>query len=595
MKRIIALCIAIFMFSTTLLTGCGKEKETVSDISSTSQESTAATATATEEKIEYFHKYEPGISLTFNTVYGTDLKFRDGEDANNNAFTKWAKNELGITWTTKFVTPTADENKSKLSIAMASGEIPDCIFGEISDLAKYANSGLLTPLDELIDKYGSPLVKYVLKNAEEASGGAFFTPYTFKGKKYAMPIDADIWGRTWHTTFFRKDILDELGKEVPKTLADMEDVLAAYKAKYPKGVGMFLQKDLTGVNGKVELGTVGETMGAYPGYWIEKEGKLAYGSVQQETKATLQKLAEWYQKGYIDKEFIVKDFNKSVETMAQGNMLSMTGDWWFVWWPFPDLMKNVPTAKMVATNLNSPSGAPKIMAPNAFNYAIGISSACKNPEAFIYQLNEQVDSALRQDKTLREKMKTEFNYEFKYPVEDEAAYAAKNPDAEAYLQERSFKKEGPGFPAQFNTVVEGKLYAGFQFLGMVDGTLKQVEALTDAYNTNDTSKLSASDLGTYNTLKDSNKTMDALASQFAMSRQFSKTPGSIVLDKYAGAPTKTMIEKKAYLDKLESETFIKIIIGSASIDTFDKFVTDWQSAGGSDITSEVNEWYASLK
>ena len=593
MKRFLTLCLAAVMLLSVSLTGCGTEKEPASASASTVQATTAATAATAEEKIDYFHKYEPEISLTFNTIYGTDLKFRDGEDANNNAFTRWAKKELGIVWTTKFVAPSTDENKSKLNISMASGDIPDCVFGEIPDLAKYANAGLLTPLDELIDKYGSPLTKYVLAEADKATGGNFFTPYILKGKKYAMPTDADIWGRTWHTTFIRKDILDELGKAVPQTLDQMEDVLAAYKAKYPKGVGMFLQKDLIGTSGKVELGTVGETMNAYPGYWLEKDGKLAYGSVQPETKAALQKLADWYKKGYIDREFLVKDFNKAAEALSQGNMLSITGDWWYVWWPFPDLMKNVPTAKMVATSLNSPSGAPRFMAPNPFSYAMGISTSCKNPEAFIYELNEQIDSNLRQKTEIREKMKSEFNYEFKYPVESEAALTPKDPKAESYLQEYGFTREGPG--AYFNTVVASKVFGGFQFLGGVDDSLKAVQNLADAYNAKDTSKLSATDLATYNTLKDTNKTLDALVSEVGLANKLTQANGSIVLDKYVGAPTKTMIEKKAYLDKLESETFIKIIIGSSSIDTFDKFVTDWQNAGGNDITNEVNEWYTNLK
>ena len=34
---------------------------------------------------------------------------------------------------------------------------------------------------------------------------------------------------------------------------------------------------------------------------------------------------------------------------------------------------------------------------------------------------------------------------------------------------------------------------------------------------------------------------------------------------------------------------LKIIVGEESIDAFDKFVSDWNNAGGEMITEEVNE------
>ncbi len=41
------------------------------------------------------------------------------------------------------------------------------------------------------------------------------------------------------------------------------------------------------------------------------------------------------------------------------------------------------------------------------------------------------------------------------------------------------------------------------------------------------------------------------------------------------------------LSKLEEETFLKIIMGSAGISSFDDFVKDWKAQGGDTITEEV--------
>jgi putative aldouronate transport system substrate-binding protein len=55
------------------------------------------------------------------------------------------------------------------------------------------------------------------------------------------------------------------------------------------------------------------------------------------------------------------------------------------------------------------------------------------------------------------------------------------------------------------------------------------------------------------------------------------------------AVTKTMERKWANLQKLETETFFKIVMGDQPLDSFDKFVSEWKSQGGDDITKEVQD------
>lgn len=65
-----------------------------------------------------------------------------------------------------------------------------------------------------------------------------------------------------------------------------------------------------------------------------------------------------------------------------------------------------------------------------------------------------------------------------------------------------------------------------------------------------------------------------------------------VTNEFYGLTTPTWVEKGASLQTMRDEAFIKIIMGSASIDTFDKFVEDFYRLGGEQATKEVNEWYA---
>ena len=46
---------------------------------------------------------------------------------------------------------------------------------------------------------------------------------------------------------------------------------------------------------------------------------------------------------------------------------------------------------------------------------------------------------------------------------------------------------------------------------------------------------------------------------------------------------------------LRKETFTNIIMGVADVDTYDAYVEEWMEIGGSILTQEANEWYATTK
>ena len=56
-----------------------------------------------------------------------------------------------------------------------------------------------------------------------------------------------------------------------------------------------------------------------------------------------------------------------------------------------------------------------------------------------------------------------------------------------------------------------------------------------------------------------------------------------------------MSERKTTLDDMLDQTFIKIISGQETLDAFDSVVEEWTTAGGQEMTDEVNEWYSANK
>ena len=54
--------------------------------------------------------------------------------------------------------------------------------------------------------------------------------------------------------------------------------------------------------------------------------------------------------------------------------------------------------------------------------------------------------------------------------------------------------------------------------------------------------------------------------------------------------TSTMETNWANLEKLEEETFIKIVTGEVDVETgFEQFVSDWYAQGGTQIIKEISE------
>lgn len=543
---------------------------------------------------QYFTKYDPPITMTTHTVVTPTTLFQDDDTAENNGWTRWQKEHLGIEWKLDWSAPDSATDAQKLDLAFASADMPDFISANPAQIAKYAKAGLLQPLDELIEKYASPLVKWGLQDAVEQTQGAFFKPATVDGKIYAIPVMSDtiIW---WNNGFIRMDLLEELGMEMPTTLPELEAVMAAYKEKYPGNYPLAMENTLAAmqiVNAPFKVGKA---------HWIVKDDDtVGYGSVQPEVKEALAVMADWYQKGYIDPEFVVKDGAKMNESVVAGNFLVYFGSWASIATPFTPMWANVPEADpQILPFLLGEDGETRVYVNSWFTGMKAITTGCKNPEALIYLLNENWDSRFRSDLEIREMMEKDYGYTFKYPVTEERTpinleeVARDYPNAaqprELWKYDYPAELEGMGYLNNFYTHYS-KL---FGFTGEPVTVLnRDLKNMAEAVRTGDMSLLTVNGKSMWDEWTNSNPNMltnwgntEAYWSAFEKSGQY-------VADAFAGASTDLMIEKKAYLDKLELETYTRIIMGTEPLDAFDKFVENWMNNGGSEITVEVNEWYA---
>lgn len=556
----------------------------------------SAAAFAEEPEVYQFHKYEEPITLTTHAVVTTNNVFQEGDSAESNGMTRWYENELGIQWKMAWTSGDGESNSQRLDLAFASDDLPDVISPSIAQLAKYVAAGKIQPLDDLIEQYASPLVKWAIKDVEEQTAGAFFAPVTIGGHIYALPQMSDTlaW---WTNNFIRTDILEEMGCEMPTTLAELEAIFDKYIEMYPGQYPVVLSKDLQDSGNTFQ--TVLTACNAYMDMWMEDEnGELVYTSIQPEMRTALERMATWYEKGYIDPEFVAVDGNKESEIVSGGDWLFCYGYWHKIA-TFCNTWANVEGSEISAVPfLLGDDGTCSVMKNAWYTSINAITTSCEHPEAAIYALNAFWDSYYRNDVELREMLAAE-GYNWHYPVTEARDPINVDEVNEKYsyvaepklLWKFDYPEElvGPGFMNDYYT--HGNLTYGFygRLCSRANNDYATIAAAVKAGM--DESLLTEEAKQTWKGWYQSNPKM---LTTFATSYDIWKDL-PIKVNKFCTSDTPAMVEKNAYLQKLELECFTNIIMGTKPIEAFDQFVEDWKTNGGDLITQEVNEWYASTK
>jgi putative aldouronate transport system substrate-binding protein len=527
----------------------------------TSATSPTATPSENEEAIDPLGKYDPPIEIS--TVVGTNpsLIFNPGEDIDNNSVYKSYEEDLGIKLKNKWAVDSS-QYESKMKITIASNDLPDFMMVTRADLDQLIESEMILDLSELYEKYATPETKKFLT----ADGGAQLDSGKSNGKLMAIPkTDAPYVNA--QMLFVRKDWLKNLDLPEPKTMDDVFRIAEAFTTMDPDGnnkndtIGISVQKNFN-TGGDQSLLGIFNGYHAYPGTWIKKtSGDVEYGGIQPEVKTALLQLQNMFKAGQLDKEFIVKDSAKAAERIVSNQVGMTLGPFWMGSYP---LMSGAVKDGAVIQDwgvypLPSIDDQPALnpIELGVTGYYV-VSKKAKNPEAVIKLLNRWVLAQTRNDKEEDTKRYTEGTL-----TDQHQAYYTLNPI----------------------------------FVNGMDTQIRAGELLPPAISSKDPSKLLNSQMDGYN---------DALAfatgdvtkygahmaftdggTQQMLYKYFQED--GYLLNAYTGAQTPTMAGRWSTLATKEFEVFSKIITNGASIDEFDKFVEQWHSLGGTDITKEINE------
>lgn len=514
-----------------------------------------------------FGKYSQPVTVTMGRpdVQGSNLP--SGDSMSSNLFLKTIKDDLNINVEYSWLGSATDTTQydDKVNLAIASGSIPDVMYVDNQNqLAQLIQAGLLEDLKPAYDSTASNLIKV---RYNSLPSDLRFAGSMSKGKLYALP-NVNI-NYQYTEMWVRKDWMKKVGAKAPKSLNDVINLAKTFMQKDPGGngkgntIGIVANPQLAGIyNGQNCLDSIFGSFGSYPKQWVKNaSGNYTYGSTSAQTQKALAAIASMYKAGVIDPQFAVRSSDDENSLLISGKCGITFGPWWDAYYPLNSAQKNNPSSDWEAFlaplatdgNYYEPT-------PNPHTNWIVVKKGMKNPEAVIKILN---------------------------------------------LEYQGIKQEDP----KVSNVDPGitKLYDGLGVMWGVWPLPIQVEfwnenlmdysALSKAWATKSTKGLTFQQTQFYNDFvkQNANPGKDNNAWQTWTARYMAEglmaKNQKIVKFPSLGFPpvTKTMQIKWANLQTLESQAFLKIVMGQEPITYFNTFVSQWKQQGGDQITKEVNQ------
>lgn len=475
-----------------------------------------------------------------------------GQTVESNLWTDLFRDELNINVTYKFVASAGDGYDTKTQMMMASGKIPDIFPVGLSDMAELQESGMIWDMTEIYDKYLSPLSKSIL----EADGGAAKQSLMIGGSLWGIPQVNSVYD-TLRYLCIRRDWMEKLGLEEPKSIEDLLAIMKAFVTDDPDGNGIddtyatYVDKDMwTQLEGFFWM------FGAYPNGFILKDGILQYGGTQPECKEALRTLQSMYADGWLDKEFVVKNFASAKEIVTNGKVGVIMG---FHWMPFDvsgpmhDLYPDVEWDYYLWPGKDEGTPA-AVMTQSALFNALVVNKKFQHPEIAAYMINLYL-----------EKIYGETN-----------EYDIYGTDLETGVLTYTL---GPLKIITPNLNLDP--YRDIMRVSRGEMTVEQLPSASLRYYDSVNSTWAARTMwGTGE--HTAGTVLDFLASN----------PQYILQNMYQTVPTETQLERGGTLSEMRKTAYTQIITGKLDVDQgFDQFVKDYMQAGGQKIQDEVNAWY----
>jgi len=545
----------------TLLTAtaCGGEGASDAPDAPASGQTDAADDGAQAAPKDPFGPLPEKTKMTIFRELADDLLLPEGETATDNRYISLFEEKFNIDYEFPITIKAGPGAADKAKMLIASNDIPDGMSVGYNMFLQMVKSDMLADLTQAFEDYASPALKEVL----QTDGGKALGLVTVDGKLYGIPSMGTLHDQD-PLLWVRKDWLDKLGLPEPETLEDLMTIARAFKNDDPDGDGAADTIGLPGVAGFVNESSspfafdgIFDAHKAYMKLWLKDGAGYTYGSITPEAKNAIGFLRDMYAEGLIPKDFAILTQEKTVEGIVSGQAGMFFGPWWSGWWPLTDAVKNDPAADWQAYALQNVDGEYKAKQMTPIGSIAVLKKGFPYPEALVKTMN---------------------------------GYYAMQLDDPAPMGGDPY--EGLPLPSWQSVPIPIPLWRAdsvvLDHLG--------IQAILDG---TEAPKVGAATLENYKVVADNwSKGIDELkknpdlygepVSRMIGAGEIVEKDIQPVYGDFFGT-TSSMEKKKANLDKLETDAFLKIITGEEPIDYFDAFVEQWKSMGGQDILNEIAE------
>ena len=203
--------------------------------------------------------------------------------------------------------PPEGESEQSFNLMIAANDLTDMFYNPPAYPGgpdKAVDDGYYVNLMPMLEDHGMNILKVLESNSEI--------------KRQVLTDEGNLWGiptiqmekePPWSGLFLRKDWLNDLGLDVPVTIADWEEVLVAFKdvegCEYPLLVKMF---DWRWGSNDAFAGAFGASIGDNGGReWINKDGTVVFGPAEPGYEDFLRLMNRWFEMGLIDPDFATRD------------------------------------------------------------------------------------------------------------------------------------------------------------------------------------------------------------------------------------------------------------------------------------------------
>lgn len=268
---------------------------------------------------------------------------------------KYLNDKLGIDLEIDVIT---SDYESKLNLEVSSGNAPDIMQVAASQFKSLEQQGVFLPLEDILPKMENFMERYptVLEDPTLRYNGHLYFLNGRDSEDQLIKSYASLW--------IRKDWLDKLGLEIPKTLEDFKNVAIAFATKDPDGNGLNDTFGFSGQGGNVsnldEMYAWNPILGAFGVgelNWIIKDGKLVYSPTTDEYKMAVSWIRDFIATGAVDPDIMLMNTYDQIREKVYRNQVGMIYMTWaeFIKAPYDEILEEMcPDAQWI--QIESPIG-----------------------------------------------------------------------------------------------------------------------------------------------------------------------------------------------------------------------------------------------